>query len=275
MISCNHILNQLYVYFFSRLSTHGTLKINLVCRNKSTAMNLVIVYERVTNVKNVTNCTLVLFPPVFFIVFLIFFWHHLTFTLYNRFWATLNPRLLTPFVMYSLMHYILNKANLRDLIAATGLVIDFSARVTLKLDGWPRKMIGHLFYTTSSFVHHFKFISEFKLELQSRNAQFGSKSKIFLSRVTLTFDRWPWKKIRYLFYATVGFLHHFNAIGEFKLELQSRNPQFGSKSVIFFVRMILQFDEGPSKNNKAPLLYYIKLCASFQSPGWLDWIGFV
>ena len=56
-----------------------------------------------------------------------------------------------------------NKANLRDLIAATGLVIsnwiqidDFSARVTLKFDGWPWKTIGHLFYTTSSFVRHFK-----------------------------------------------------------------------------------------------------------------------
>ena len=39
-----------------------------------------------------------------------------------------------------------NKANLRDLIAATGLVISnwiqiviFSARVTVKFDGWPRK----------------------------------------------------------------------------------------------------------------------------------------
>ena len=42
-----------------------------------------------------------------------------------------------------------NKANLRDLIAATGLVIsnwiqivDFSARVTVKFDGRPRKTIA-------------------------------------------------------------------------------------------------------------------------------------
>ena len=42
---------------------------------------------------------------------------------------------------------------------------DFSACVTLKFDGWPLKTIGHLFYTTSSFVHHFKAIGEFKLEL--------------------------------------------------------------------------------------------------------------
>ena len=43
-------------------------------------------------------------------------------------------------------HTLINKANLRDLIAATGLVIsnwiqvvDFSAYVTLKFDGWPKK----------------------------------------------------------------------------------------------------------------------------------------
>ena len=47
------------------------------------------------------------------------------------------------------------------------------------------KTIGYLFYVASSFVHHFIAISEFKLELQSGNAQFGSKSTIF-------FAVWPW-----------------------------------------------------------------------------------
>ena len=95
-------------------------------------------------------------------------------------------------------------------------------------------IIGHLFYTTSSFVHHFKSISEFKLELQSGNAQFGSKSTFFfLICVTLQFDVRPWKIIWHLFYATSSFVHHFVAIGEFKLELQSGNAQFGSNSTIF------------------------------------------
>ena len=150
----------------------------------------------------------------------------------------------------------------------------FLSRATLKLDGWPWKTIRHLFYATLSFVHHFKAISELILELQSRNAQFGSKSAIFvpydleiwrmtlknnrapllccfklyasfhshlwiqtkvtvrkrsirakigdfLSRVTLKFDGWCWKRIRHLFYATSSFVHHFVAIDEFKLELQS------------------------------------------------------
>ena len=110
---------------------------------------------------------------------------------------------------------------------------DFFSCVTLKFDGWPWKTIGHLFYATSSFVHHFLAIGVFKLELQSRNARFGSKSTIFFSCVTLKFDGWPWKKIRHLVYSTSSFVHHFLAIGEFKLELQSGSAQFGSKSTIF------------------------------------------
>ena len=42
-----------------------------------------------------------------------------------------------------------------------------------------KKTIGHLLYTMSSFVHHFKAIGEFTLELQSGNAQFGPKLVIF------------------------------------------------------------------------------------------------
>ena len=63
---------------------------------------------------------------------------------------------------------------------------DFWSHVTLKFDGWPWKTIGHLFYPTSSYVHHFVDICEFKLELQSGNRQIGAKF-IFTS-VTLTFD---------------------------------------------------------------------------------------
>ena len=56
---------------------------------------------------------------------------------------------------------------------------DFFSRVTLQFDIWPWKTIGHLFYATSSFVHHFVTIGVLKLELQSGNAQFGSNLTIF------------------------------------------------------------------------------------------------
>ena len=62
---------------------------------------------------------------------------------------------------------------------------NFWSRVTLKFNGWPWKTIGHLFYATSSFVQHFIPIGEFKLELQSGNAQSGSNSTIFRAV-------WPW-----------------------------------------------------------------------------------
>ena len=58
-------------------------------------------------------------------------------------------------------------------------------RVTLKFDGWPWKTIGHLPFAVSSLVQHFIAIGEFKLELQSGNAQFGSNSTNFRAV-------WPW-----------------------------------------------------------------------------------
>ena len=105
----------------------------------------------------------------------------------------------------------------------------FLSCVTLKFDGWP---IGHLFYVASSFVHHFIVIGEFKL---NRPETFNSvqNRRTFLSRVTLKFDGWPWKIIEHLFHGTSNCVYHFVAIREFKLELQSGNTQFGSKSTIF------------------------------------------
>ena len=54
-----------------------------------------------------------------------------------------------------------------------------------------------------------------------------------LYRVTLKFDRWPWKTIGHLSFAVSSCVQHFIAIGELKLELQSGNAQFGSNSTIF------------------------------------------
>ena len=91
----------------------------------------------------------------------------------------------------------------------------------------------------------------------------------FLSRVTLKFDKMALKKIGHLFYATLSFVQHFKAIGKaigiFKLELQSGNAQFGSKLAIFCPAWLwkLTYD-----NNRASLLNYVKLCASFQIHWW-------
>ena len=54
-------------------------------------------------------------------------------------------------------------------------IIDFSAPVTLKYDGLPLKKVPILCYV--KFCASFQ--TEFKLELQSGNGQFGSKLAIF------------------------------------------------------------------------------------------------
>ena len=106
------------------------------------------------------------------------------------------------------------------------------SRVTLKFDGWPSKTIGHLFFTTSSFVQHFIAIGEFKLKLQSGNTQFGSKSAIYCPVVMLLPKVW--------------------------LNL--------SKSAIYDLEIWWMTLE----NNRAPLLYCFKLCASFHSHQWIQ-----
>ena len=61
--------------------------------------------------------------------------------------------------IYVIILCLKKKANLRDLIAATGLVIlikldsnhqFFFNHMTLKFDEWRRNIIGNLFYATSS-----------------------------------------------------------------------------------------------------------------------------
>ena len=53
---------------------------------------------------------------------------------------------------------------------------------------WMTSKNNRVLLTTSHFVHHFKFICEFKLELQSGNTQFWSKLAIFC-------PVWPWNLI--------------------------------------------------------------------------------
>ena len=170
----------------------------------------------------------------------------------------------------------MNKANLRDLIAATGLVIllkldsnrRFFARVTLKFDGWPRTRqiwgiwklrpayspetpnLGQnrwcfvpcdleIWWMTlennrASLLCCFKLCATFhshwwiQTRVTVRKRPIWVKIDEFFSRVSLQFDVWPCKTIGHLFYATSSFVHHFVAIGDFKLELQSGNAQFGS-----------------------------------------------
>ena len=118
---------------------------------------------------------------------------------------------------------------------------NFLSCVTLKFDGWPWQTIGPLFYATSSFVNHFKAISEFKPEWQSGNAQFHSKSAIFvpcdleISRMTLKNNRAP-----LLCYFKIWTSSHSHLWVRTGVTVQI-NSNFGSK-LIFFSPVTLKFD---------------------------------
>ena len=128
-----------------------------------------------------------------------------------------------------------NKANLRDLIAATGLVILlkfdpnhwFFSPCDLEIWWMTSKnnMAPLLYYIKLcvSFQIHRWIQTEVTLRKLSIRVEIGH----FLSLVTLKFDGWPWKTIGHLFYTTSSFVHQLKSIGELKLKLQSSNAKFG------------------------------------------------
>ena len=146
--------------------------------------------------------------------------------------------IITPFFIKK---FSWNKANLRDLIATTGLVI------LLKLDTNRRFFSPcdlEIWWMTpknnrAPLLCYFKLCAlsrshwEIETGVTVRKRPIWVKIDDFFSCVTLQFDVWPWKTMVHLFYATSSFVHHFVAIGEFKLELQSGNAQFGTNSMIF------------------------------------------
>ena len=58
-------------------------------------------------------------------------------------------------------------------------------------------------------------------------------------------------------------MRHFKAIAELKLELQSGKAWLGSKSA-FFIQCDLEIWQTTLKNDRAPLLCYLKICESFH-----------
>ena len=178
--------------------------------------------------------------------------------------------------------------------------------MTLKFDGWPRKTIGQLFLTTSSFVHNFKAIGEFwsyspvtlnsgkivdvfvpgdieiwrmtfkntrvpplcYFTLQSGNAQLGSKSGIFCP---LKFDKLPWKQ-----WGTSPMPHQalciipspcVNSNWSHSPEMANSCQNQGTK---FFVPCNLEIWQMTLKTNRAPFLCYLNLCALFRSRLWIQ-----
>ena len=149
--------------------------------------------------------------------------------------------------------------------------------MTLKFDAWPCKTIGHLFYTTSSFVHHFLAIGEFKLELHSGNAQSGSNPTIF--RVLWP---WPWPFAWTSLLSLVITPEYFMMIRWWEHSQQGKSEGFESyarpmvrKRPIWVkigdvVPCDLEIWWMTLENNRASLLCCFKFCAIFHSHRWIQ-----
>ena len=118
-------------------------------------------------------------------------------------------------------------------------------------------------------MHHFKAIDEFKLELQFRNTQFGSKLAIFC-------PVGPWNMTDDLEkqYGTSSILHQ--ALCIISKPSVTSNWSYSPETLNlgqnwwFFVSCDLEIWRMTLKNNRAPLLCYFKLHASFDSHQWIQ-----
>ena len=117
-------------------------------------------------------------------------------------------------------------------------------------------------------MHHSKAIGEIKLELQSGNARFVSKSAIFC-------PVWPWNLMDDLENNRAPLLYCFKLRASFHTHqwIQSkftvRKRSIRVKIDDFFTRD-LQIWQMTLKNNGAPVQCYFKLSASFQSHQWIQ-----
>ena len=93
-----------------------------------------------------------------------------------------------------------------------------------------------------------------------------------LSHVTLKFDGWPWKKIGHLSYATTNFYatSHSHRWIQTGVTVQKRPIWV---KISDFVSCDIEIWSMTLTNNRASLLCYFKLCATFHSHRWiLTWV---
>ena len=146
-------------------------------------------------------------------------------------------------------------------------ISDILSRVTLTLDGWPWKTIGHFFYTTPALciISNSSVMSNLSYSPETLNS---GQNRQFLSRVTLKFDEWPWKTRAPLiccFKLCASFHSHWwiqTGVTVWETPNSGQNRQV-------FVPCDLEIWGMTLKNNRAPLLCCFKLCASFHSHWWI------
>ena len=141
---------------------------------------------------------------------------------------------------------------------------NFFSCVTLQFDVWPWKTIGHLFYATSSFVHHFVAIGEFNLSYSPETLNLG-KIRRFLEPCDLETCRMTFKNNRkpLLFYFKLCAL--FRSHWWIQTWVTVRKRPIWVKFDDFLEPCYFEIWRMTLKSNRAPLLCYFKLYASFRS----------
>ena len=158
--------------------------------------------------------------------------------------------------------FFVNKANLWDLIAPTCLVMLLQLYSNCWFFGLYDLEIRWMTFKNNMAPVHVKFCAIFWSHqwIQVRKHQILVKISEFCVPCELQIWRWPWKRIWYLLYATSSFMHHFTAIGEIKLQLQSGDAQFWSNSMVLLSHLTLKFIEWPWKTIRLLYMLLQALC---------------
>ena len=88
--------------------------------------------------------------------------------------------------------------------------------------------------------------------------------------LTLEYDGWPPKIIGNLFHTPRGYVCHFIAIRGLEAEVTISEMLKSEPNRLFFGPCDLAIWQMTPKNNRAPRLYYFKLCASSQRHRWIQ-----
>ena len=118
-------------------------------------------------------------------------------------------------------------------------------------------------------MYHFIPIGEFKFELQSGNAQFGSKSTIFWAVWPRNFADDPQKQLGISSMLLQALCIIWYPLVNSNWSYSPETPNLGQIRR-FLEPCDLEIWRMTLQNNRAPLLCYFKLCAAFRSHWWIQ-----
>ena len=146
---------------------------------------------------------------------------------------------------------------------------DFLSRVTLKFDGWPWKAIGHLFLCYNKLCAWFQSHCWIKTGVTVRKPSIQVKIGDFFVLCDLEIWQTTFKNNRAPVLCCFKLCASFHSHQWIQTKVTVRKLLIRVKSAIFF-SCDLEIWWMTLKNNRAPLLCYIKLCVSFQSHRWIQ-----